>query len=136
MLHVLRRDAFTEEAISTTDQVAAYLRLDMAYEAEELVRVLFLASDNHLLRDEVMFRGTIDQAPFFPRVVVHRALDCAAASLILVHNHPSGAPEPSRADLEGTRDLVAACRPLDILVHDHIIVGRRGWSSLRSRGLM
>lgn len=134
--HVLREEALAGPAISSGEELASYLRLDMAYEPHELVRVLFLASDNRLLADEVMFRGTIDQAPLFPRAIVHRALDVTAAAIILIHNHPSGRPEPSRADLQGTRDLAAACRLIDIVVHDHIIVARSGWTSLRSRGLM
>jgi DNA repair protein RadC len=136
ILHVLRSEAIDGTRISSTDEVAAYLRVDMAYEAQELVRILFLGSDNRLIADEVMFRGTIDQAPLFPRAIVHRALDRGAAALILVHNHPSGDAAPSRADLRGTADLVRACELLDIVVHDHIIVGRHGWTSFKSRGLM
>ena len=89
-----------------------------------------------LVRDERMSRGTIDEAAVHVREVIRRALDLGAAALILVHNHPSGDPAPSRADIDVTRALVAAGKPLNIAIHDHVIVGRAGQVSLRAKGLM
>jgi len=113
-----------------------YLRADMAHDAVERFRVLHLNTRNMLIRDEVMGRGTIDEAPVHVREVIRRAMDFGSAALILVHNHPSGDPAPSRADIEVTRAIAAAGKPLGIAVHDHVIVGTRGHASLRSKGLI
>lgn len=113
-----------------------YLRADMAHHATERFRVLHLNTRNVLIRDEVMTEGTIDQAPVYVREVVKRALELDAASIILVHNHPSGDPSPSRADIEITRAIAEAGKPLGIGVHDHLIVGTAGHVSLRARGLI
>ena len=91
---------------------------------------------NQLILDEVQNRGTIDHAPVYPREVVRRALEVSAAAMILVHNHPSGDPTPSRADIDMTRQIVAAATALSIEVHDHLIVGREGVTSFKSLGLM
>lgn len=136
MLHALREEALTGAEIAGTEALARYLRADMGYRPGERLRVLFMATGNRLLADEVMFEGSIDSASVLPRPIVHRALELGASGIILVHNHPSGSPEPSRADIEATRDLIAACRPLEIAVHDHLIVARGGWTSLRLRGLL
>jgi DNA repair protein RadC len=136
MLHALRPEAFLGSAMSTTAAVADYLRLEMGYEPAEQVRILFLGSGNRLIADEVLFRGTIDSAPIHARPIVHRALDLCATALIIVHNHPSGDASPSQADLQETHELRAALRAVDVVVHDHIIVARSGWTSLRARGLM
>ncbi len=136
MIHILRVEALGGAAISTTPELAAYLRADMAWRPGEQVRILFLAADNRLISDEVMAEGSIDTAPILARPIVHRALDLGAAGLILVHNHPSGNPKPSRADLDVTRMLICVCKPIDIILHDHVIVARGGWTSLRLEGLM
>jgi DNA repair protein RadC len=102
----------------------------------EQLRVLFLDRHMYLLGDEVIARGGVDEVPLALRGIVHRALDLGAAGLILVHNHPSGNPEPSAADLSATALLASVCRPLGILVHDHLIVASAGWSSFRARGLV
>lgn len=136
MLHALRGESLSSTRIAGTEALASYLRLDMGYGPSEQLRVLFLATGNRLLADEVLVRGSVDRASMPPRPIVHRALDLGASGLILVHNHPGGNPEPSRADIEATRELVAACRPLEIAVHDHLIVARGGWTSLRMKGLM
>ena len=91
---------------------------------------------NQLILDEVQNRGTIDHAPVYPREVVRRALELSSPNIIVVHNHPSGDPTPSRADVEMTRQIVAAGRPLNVEVHDHLIVGREGVASLKQLGLM
>ena len=112
------------------------MRTAIQHEPREQFRVLFLDKKNQLIRDEVTNQGTIDQAPVYPREVVRRALELSASAVILVHNHPSGDPSPSAADIAVTKDVVAAAKPLGISVHDHLIVGRNGVESLRSRGLM
>jgi DNA repair protein RadC len=102
----------------------------------EQFRVLFLDRKNRLIRDEVLGEGTVDHAPVYPREVVKRALELEASALILVHNHPSGDPSPSTADVDMTKLIVEAARTMEIAVHDHLIVGRQGHASLRQLGLM
>jgi DNA repair protein RadC len=113
-----------------------YLRADMAFLTVERVRVLHLNSRNMLIRDEHMGDGSIDQAAIYTREVIRRAIDLGSAALILVHNHPSGSPEPSRQDIEITRQIAEAGKRLNIAVHDHIIIGTQGHSSLRAKGLI
>ena len=108
----------------------------MAFADREMVRILFLDKRNGLLADEVQQTGTIDHTPVYPREVVKRALELSATAVILVHNHPSGDPTPSEADIRMTRDLVTIAKPLGVLVHDHIIVGRNGHASLKGLGLI
>ena len=113
-----------------------YLAIDMAHLTVERVRVLYLDSRNRLVRDHLASEGTIDEAAIHPREVIRRALDIGASALILVHNHPSGNPEPSRADIQITQRIAEAGRHLGITVHDHVIVGHEGHVSLRSKGLI
>ena len=116
--------------------LADYLHATLAHEGVEEFHILHLDTRNMLVRDERMSRGTIDQAAVHVREVVRRALDLGSAALILVHNHPSGDPTPSKADIDVTRAIVAAGKPLNIAVHDHVIVGRSGQVSLRAKGLI
>lgn len=113
-----------------------YLRADMAHHSIERFRVLHLNTKNMLIRDEVMSSGTIDEAAVHVRQVIHRAIDFGSASIILVHNHPSGDPAPSRADIEITRTIAEAGKRLGIAVHDHIVMGTSGYVSLRAQGLI
>jgi len=113
-----------------------YLRADLAALTVERVRVLHLNSRNMLIRDELMAEGSIDQAVIHVREVIRRAMDLGSAALILVHNHPSGDPSPSRADIQLTRDIAEAGRKLGTTVHDHIIIGANGHSSMRTSGLL
>lgn len=113
-----------------------YLTIDMASLTVERVRVLYLDTRNRLVLDHHAGDGTIDEAAIHPREVIRRGLDIGASALILVHNHPSGNPEPSRADIQLTQRVVEAGRHLGIVVHDHVIVGREGHVSLRSKGLI
>jgi len=122
--------------ISSWTALLAYVRVAMANETREQFRVLYLDKKNQLIADEVMNRGTVDHAPVYPREVVRRALELSASSLILVHNHPSGDPSPSRADVDMTKLIVEAARSLDMTVHDHLVVGREGVASLKALGLM
>jgi len=113
-----------------------YLHIDMAHLTHERVRVLHLDARNRLILDERVPDGSIDEAAIHPREVIKRALEIGATALILVHNHPSGSPEPSRADIDITRRIAEAGRLLGVTVHDHVIVGREGHASLRAKGLI
>lgn len=118
--------------ISSSAALRAYVKAALAHEAREQFRVLFLDKKNQLIADEVMGRGTVDHAPVYPREVMRRALELSASAVILVHNHPSGDPAPSAADVDMTRQVVDAGRALRIAVHDHLIVGRDGVASLKA----
>ena len=122
--------------ITSWSQLLAYVRLALAHEAREQFRVLFLDKKNQLIADEVMGHGTVDHAPVYPREVARRALELSASAVILVHNHPSGDPTPSAADVQMTKQVVEAGRALHIAVHDHLVVGRDGVASLKALGLM
>ena len=135
-LAMLRTKITHKPVLASWDALLDYLRADMAHRMIERVRVLHLDTKNALIRDELVAEGSIDQAAVHVREVIRRAIDLGAASLILVHNHPSGDPAPSRQDIALTREIVDAARPLGISVHDHIIVGANGHSSMRAQGLM
>lgn len=96
----------------------------------------YLDKKNQLILDEIQNRGTVDHAPVYPREVIRRALELSSTNIILVHNHPSGDPTPSAADVDMTRQIIAAGRPLNVQVHDHLVVGRDGVASFKQRGLM
>jgi DNA repair protein RadC len=113
-----------------------YLHADMAHHPVERVRVLFLNSKNMLIRNEPMSEGSVDEAAVYVREVIRRALDCHATAIILVHNHPSGDPQPSQQDIRLTREIVEAGRPLRISVHDHVVIGAKGHCSMRALGLI
>lgn len=122
--------------ISSWDALLAYVRHDMAYRTREAFRVLFLDKKNQLIADEVMNEGTVDHTPVYPREVVRRALELDACAVILVHNHPSGDTTPSTADVDMTRQVIDACKPLRIAVHDHLVVGSGGVASFKALGLI
>jgi DNA repair protein RadC len=108
----------------------------MAFAEREQFRILFLDKKNQLIADEVLQEGTVDHTPVYPREVVKRALELSASAIILVHNHPSGDPQPSMADIDMTRKLVDAADKLTIKVHDHIIIGRNGHASFKALKLI
>ncbi len=114
----------------------AYLQTAMAGEQVEQFRILFLDTKNNLIADEVQQRGTVNHTPVYPREVIKRALILNASALILVHNHPSGDPKPSRDDIEMTRELKAAAKSLEIELHDHVVIGHGTHASFRSLGLL
>jgi len=120
--------------ISSWQALLSYLRVTLAHEPREQFRLLFLDKKNQLIADEIMNRGTVDHAPAYPREVMRRALELSASSVILVHNHPSGDPMPSQGDIDMTKAIVAAGKPLKINVHDHLIVGREGVLSMKQVG--
>jgi DNA repair protein RadC len=122
--------------LSSWSSVIDYCRTTMAFADKEQFRVLFLDKRNRLIADEVQQVGTIDHTPVYPREVVKRALELSATALILVHNHPSGDPTPSQADIQMTQTIIEVARPLGIAVHDHIIVGKEGHTSFRALKLI
>lgn len=122
--------------ISSWSQLMNYCRMSMAHEPREQFRVLFLDTKNQLIADEVLNHGTVDHAPVYPREVARRALELSAAAVILVHNHPSGDPKPSAADVAITREIVAAASAVSVRVHDHLVIGRNGAESFKSLGLL
>src|SRR5690606_25075166 len=131
-----RGEATKRAVLSSWASVIDYCRTAMAYEDKEQFRLLFLDKRNQLILDEVQQQGTVDHTPVYPREVVKRALELSATALILVHNHPSGDPTPSRADIQMTQAIIEVAKPLGIAVHDHVIVGRAGHASLKGLGLI
>jgi DNA repair protein RadC len=117
--------------LSSWDAVIAYCRTSMAFADKEQFRLLFLDKRNQLISDEVQQVGTVDHTPVYPRDVIKRALELSATAIILVHNHPSGDPTPSQADIQMTKAIIDIAGPLGISVHDHIIVGKNGHASLK-----
>jgi DNA repair protein RadC len=123
-------------ALASWSALIDYCAAAMARSQKEEFRVLFLDRKNILIADEVLSTGTIDHTPVYPREIVKRALDHGATAMILVHNHPSGDPTPSKADITMTRDVADAAKALGIVVHDHLIVGRSGHISFKALGLL
>lgn len=133
----MAREAVREQPVLGSWQALIdYLTIDMAHLTIERVRCLFLNVQNRLIADEIQSEGSLDEAAIHPREVIRRALDLGAAAIILVHNHPSGSPEPSRADIQITNRIAEAGRLLGITVHDHVIIGRQGHVSLKAKGLI
>ncbi len=122
--------------LNNWQRILDYCRLAMAHQPIEQFRLLFLDRKNNLIAEEVQQRGTIDHTPVYPREVVKRALEVGAGAIILVHNHPSGDPQPSRDDITMTRQIVEACRTMGISVHDHIIIGGNDVASFKALGLL
>jgi DNA repair protein RadC len=122
--------------LSSWSNVLDYCRAAMAFDDKERLRVLFLDKRNALIADEVQQTGTVDHTPVYPRELVKRALELSATAIVLVHNHPSGDPSPSRADIEMTLAIVEIAKPLGIAVHDHLIVGKDGHASLKAMKLI
>jgi DNA repair protein RadC len=130
-----RGEAKRRPVISSWSALLAYAKVAMAHASREQFRVLFLDKKNQLIADEVMNEGTVDHAPVYPREVMRRALELSASAIILAHNHPSGDPTPSPADVTMTRQVAEAGRVMGVVVHDHIVVGRDGVASLKALGL-
>jgi len=120
-----------KKVLSSWKNVLDYCRVSMAFADREHFRILFLDKNNTLIADELQQSGTIDHTPVYPREVIKRALELSASAIILVHNHPSGDPTPSSADIAMTKKIIDIAAPLGVEVHDHIIVGRDGHASMR-----
>src|SRR3954463_2868412 len=123
-------------ALSSWTALLDYCTAAMARAQSEEFRVLFLDRKNVLIADEVQNRGTVDHPPVYPREIIKRALELSASAIILVHNHPSGDPTPSKADIEMTRDIAKAAQALGITIHDHLVIGRKGHASFKSLNLL
>ncbi|WP_275782374.1 RadC family protein [Pararhizobium gei] len=132
----LKSELKGKQVLASWSSVIDYCHAAMAHETREQFRILFLDKRNALIADEVQQTGTVDHTPVYPREVVKRALELSATALILVHNHPSGDPTPSRADIEMTKMIVETAKPLGITVHDHIIIGKDGHASLKGLRLI
>ncbi|MFW6413486.1 MAG: RadC family protein [Oceanicaulis sp.] len=135
-VRIAREQVSGRTVISSWSALLDYLRAAMQHATTEEFRVLFLDKKNRLVQDEFQARGTVDHAPVYPREIVKKAISLDASALILVHNHPSGDPTPSQADIEMTRRIKDAAKPFDIVVHDHIVVGRERVVSFKALGLL
>jgi DNA repair protein RadC len=135
-VRLLKGEIAQRPILSSWQALLDYLHAAMAHRMTESARVLHLNTRNMLIRDEQVSEGSIDQAPIYVREVAKRALELGSAAIILVHNHPSGDPAPSRQDIALTRDIMTALKPLGIQIHDHVIIGATGHTSLRAQGLM
>lgn len=135
-LHLAQSAVLNRPLLSSWSALLEYCHAAMAYETKESFRILFLNHKNILIADEKQQKGTIDHTPVYPREVMQRAMNLSASSIILVHNHPSGDPTPSRADIEMTKQIIETGRQLKIAVHDHIVVGRGKTASFRQLGLI
>ena len=135
-LRSLRAAALDRPVLAGWQALTDYLHAAMAHRIAEEFRVVFLNNRNILIRDEALGSGTVNAAPVYPREIVKRALELGASSLILVHNHPSGDPSPSRDDIAMTKAIVEAGRHLGLAVHDHVVIGRTGYASFRALGLL
>jgi DNA repair protein RadC len=133
---LLRSEIMGRKVLGSWQTVIDYCRAAQGFDHTEQFRILFLDKRNQLIADEVQQQGTVDHTPVYVREVVKRALELSATAIILVHNHPSGDPTPSRADVDMTKQIIEAARPLGVTVHDHIIVGRTGHSSFRGLRLI
>lgn len=134
--YTLEREMLNGPVLPGSRAVHEYLFNSYGAEENEIFRVLFLDAANRLIQDHVMATGTVDRVNIHARQVIKAALDLNAVAIVLVHNHPSGDPSPSRADVELTRNIIAACTPFDLRIVDHLIVARGGLSSLKEMGLL
>lgn len=135
-LHLARANTRKKPVLNNWDAVQGYLQAAMGAIPREQFRLMFLDRRNMLIADEVLSDGTIDHTAVYPREVIRRALELEAGALILVHNHPSGDPQPSRADIQMTKEISDACQKIGVTVHDHIIVGKTGQASFKELGLL
>ena len=135
-LRALRTAAIHRPVLSGWQALTDYLHASMAHRMTEEFRVIFLNNRNIMVRDEAMGTGTVNAAPVYPREIVKRALELGASGLVLVHNHPSGDPSPSRDDIQMTKAIVEAGKPLGLTVHDHVVIGKSGHASFRALGLL
>jgi DNA repair protein RadC len=135
-IRLAREEVMEQPVLASWDKLLAYLRAALTGEDTERFRILFLDIKNRLIADEEQQRGTVNHTPVYPREVVRRALELQASAIIMVHNHPSGSPDPSRADIDMTRQVRDAAGKLGIVLHDHVIVAKGGHSSFKSMGLL
>ena len=135
-VRLTREQVIDRPVLTNWRQLVGYCRASMGAKKTEQFRILFLDRKNVLIADELQQKGTVDHTPVYPREVVKRALALEASAIIMVHNHPSGDPTPSRADVEMTREVAAAAKAMNIALHDHIVISRQGHVSFKSAGLL
>ena len=135
-LRLLKQDMMGRPILNSWQRLIDYCEAAMANDTREHFRLLFLNKKNEVIADEVQQSGTVDHTPAYPREIMKRALELGATAIILVHNHPSGDPSPSDADVQMTKDIQAAAKPFDIIIHDHLIVSRNGTTSFKTLGLI
>lgn len=133
---MMKQDMMNRPVLSSWSRLIEYCTATMAHEKREHFRILFLNKKNELIGDEIQQSGTVDHTPAYPREIMKRALELGATALILVHNHPSGDPNPSHADVEMTAAIIQAGKPFNIVIHDHIIVSGKGTTSFKTLGLL
>lgn len=131
-----KSEIMKKDILDSWNKVISYCMISMAYENREQLRLLFLDKKNRLIADEVQQIGTVDHTPVYPREIIKRALELSSTAIILLHNHPSGDASPSRADIDMTKIIIGIATPLNIIVHDHIIIGKAGHISMRGMGLL
>lgn len=131
-----REEVLEQPVLSSWEKVIDYLRIELAQEKTEQFRILFLDSKNRLIGDEQQQQGTVNHTPVYPREVIKRALEMSATAIIMVHNHPSGDPAPSKADIAMTKEIRDVGKALGVTLHDHVIIGKSGHSSFRTMGLI
>lgn len=135
-LRLMKGQIINRPLLSSWNSILEYCRASMAYQDKEQFRILFLDKKNQLIADEVQQEGTVDHTPVYTREVMKRALELSASAIILAHNHPSGDPTPSFADIDMTRKIIEAGQKLGITVHDHVIIGRQGHTSFKASRLI
>ncbi|MEK7801528.1 MAG: DNA repair protein RadC [Pseudomonadota bacterium] len=135
-LQFMKRDMIGQTILNNWAKLLDYVQAGMAHAKRENFRLLFLNKKNELIADEIQQSGTVDHTPAYPREIVKRALELSATAVILVHNHPSGDATPSKADIDMTQMIIAAAKPLGIVIHDHLVVSKNGVTSMRNKGLM
>lgn len=133
---MMKQDLMQKPILNNWTRLMDYCHMTMAHETKEHFRILFLNKKNMLIADEIQGSGTVDHTPAYPREIMKRSLELGATALILLHNHPSGDPKPSKADIEMTNMIIEAAKPFDITIHDHVIIARNGQTSFRNEGLI
>lgn len=131
-----KAELMNKPVLNNWPRLIEYCHATMAHEKREHFRILFLNKKNELIRDEIQGSGTVDHTPAYPREIMKRALELGATAMILLHNHPSGDPKPSQADVDMTQAIIAAAKPFNIVIHDHIIIAKSGHTSFKSQGLI
>lgn len=132
----MKQEIMQKPILNNWTRLIDYCHATMAHEKKEHFRILFLNKKNELIADEIQGSGTVDHTPAYPREIMKRSLELGATALILMHNHPSGDPKPSRADIDMTNAIIEAARPFEIAIHDHIVIARKGYTSFRNEGLI
>ncbi len=132
----LKTDLMQKPILNNWTRLMDYCQSTMAHEKKEHFRILFLNKKNEMIADEIQGSGTVDHTPAYPREIMKRALELGATAMILLHNHPSGDPKPSQADIDITHSIIRAAEPFSIKIHDHVIISRNGYSSLKNMGLI